>query len=458
MEAVLRAALEATGAERAFVVVADGPDGKPRVAFGLSLRSDGLRQPSRTLLQRALAEPRPFLRPHADLAAELEVGHSVRALELRCVLAAPVAWRPPGRAALVLDSRLAPGLSNRVLPPLLEGFAGLASLLAPHLEGLQAPAPLSARRPETTELVGRSPAFLQAMEEARRVAPSVLPVLVIGESGSGKEGFARTVHRLSPRSRAPFLAVNCAAFPDTLLESELFGAVRGAYTGSDRDRPGLFRLAHGGTLFLDEVGDMSPAMQAKLLRVLQDGRVRAVGAESEVSADVRIVAATHRDLAARVAAERFRADLYYRLAVATVRVPPLRERAGDIPLLAAHLARGLETRTGSGPARLAEATIRRLEAHPWPGNVRELETVLARAMLRARGELLEPRHLDLPPTSAPPEQRTVAGPLERSMIESAVAESGGNLARAAARIGWSRQKLYRRMGALGIPRPPRLRD
>jgi sigma-54-dependent transcriptional regulator len=243
------------------------------------------------------------------------------------------------------------------------------------------------------------------------------------------------------------VALNCTAVTESLLEAELFGAVRGAYTGLDRDRPGLFRQAHRGTLFLDEVGDMPAAMQAKLLRAIESGRVRAVGDVSETAVDVRIVAATHRDLRLQVERGLFRADLYYRLAVLRVDVPPLRERLDDLPTLVAELTPRLARETGCTTIRLAAESWARLCEHDWPGNVRELHATLAAALLRAAGGEIHPRHLDLPRV------RTVETGLEGEMIVSALRAAGGNIARAAARIGWTRQKLYRRMRALELRRP-----
>jgi len=242
-----------------------------------------------------------------------------------------------------------------------------------------------------------------------------------------------------------------------LLESELFGAVRGAYTGLQRDRPGLFKLADGGTLLLDEVGDMSPGMQAKLLRILQDGRVRSVGGEVEEPVDVRVVAATHQDLRSRVEEGAFRQDLYYRLAVIELHTPPLRDRSGDIPLLTRHLSSKLARRIGTGVPEWTPRAMARLEAHDWPGNVRELEAVVARAFLHADGGPIEHRHVDLPRQT--PAGAVAAGHgLEARMIEAALRQNGGVASHAAAAIGWSRQKLARRMETLGIGYPASCSD
>jgi len=287
------------------------------------------------------------------------------------------------------------------------------------------------------------------------IAPCSLPVLIAGESGVGKERTARAVHDASRRAAGPFVAINCAALTESLLESELFGATRGAYTGADRDRKGLFREAHGGTLFLDEVGDMPPGMQAKLLRTLDGGRVRAVGGSREIAVDVRIVAATHRDLEHRIERGQFRADLYYRLAVLVVQVPALRDRLDDLPQLVESMVARIGREIGGRGPQLTEDAMKRLFAYRWPGNIRQLHSVLARAAIRATGGQIEPHHLQLPIDRhrTPVKER----PLEQAMVERALLESRGSIAGAALRIGWTRQKLYRRIAALGLePQlPPR---
>jgi transcriptional regulator with GAF, ATPase, and Fis domain len=299
------------------------------------------------------------------------------------------------------------------------------------------------------EVAGRSRAMQEMLAWACRAARTRLPVLIHGETGSGKEGLARLIHESSPRRQGPFVAFNCTALPESLLESELFGCCRGAYTGSVRDRRGLFEVADGGTLLLDEVGDMPLAMQGKLLRVLQENAVRPVGAELEVSIDVRIVAATHRDLGQLVRRRHFRSDLYYRMAVLEVRVPPLRDRLEDLPLLVEALAPQLERDVGRGPLVVTPGAMERLGRHHWPGNVRELQTVLARALLRSDGAPVEPRHIERPRREQLSSDDGRDG-RERRMIVDALRDGGQTVAGAARRIGWSRQKLYRRMRALGL--------
>ncbi len=259
---------------------------------------------------------------------------------------------------------------------------------------------------EDMGLIGRSPSMIALYKDIARVAPTKTTVLVVGESGTGKELVARAIHQHSPRSNGPFIPVNCGALTETLLEAELFGHVRGAFTGAVNDRKGLWEEADGGTLFLDEIGETSPAMQVKLLRVLQEGEMRRVGASRPVQIDVRVVAATNRDLEKEVPQGRFREDLFYRLSVVTLRVPPLRERRTDIPLLAERFQRLAAERLKSGPFRCGVETIRTLAAYDWPGNVRELESAIEHAALRARGNEITAD--DLPAKLQAPEVKVAA--------------------------------------------------
>jgi two-component system response regulator PilR (NtrC family) len=412
------------------------------------------------LLRRALDRRGALVCPDLRRDAPARGAESVRSLRLRFAVAVPVPLPGRRRTVLILDSRLASRLAGSRARELARSFAGLLGLALAAEPAPRRPGPANddrepggpAAETETVELTGRSAASRDLLDWIRRVAPSELPVLVCGETGTGKEAVARTLHRSGPRRNGPFVAVNCTALSESLLEAELFGSRRGAYTGADRDRPGLFRLAHGGTLFLDEVGDTSPAMQAKLLRALQERRVRPVGGEREIPVDARILAATHRDLAGMVQNGLFRADLYHRLAVLEVRVPPLRERRRDLFPLVRDLGIRLARETGCGRPRLAACAWRALRGYSWPGNVRELHSVLARALLRARGRTILARDLDLPELPALPAAEPVdeGVDLERRMIETALRAGGGCVSDAARRIGWTRQKLYRRMQAMSI--------
>ena len=300
--------------------------------------------------------------------------------------------------------------------------------------------------------VGRSEAMLQVFKTAARVAASDATVLILGESGTGKELVARAIHAASPRAAGPFVPVDCGAIAEGLLESELFGHVRGAFTGAHAARRGLFEEAGGGTVFLDEIGDVGPGLQAQLLRALQEGTIRRVGANEAIPVDVRVVAATNKDLEGAVKAGRFREDLFYRLNVVTLRLPPLRERREDVPLLAEHFA----AKHGRGDAAVSAEARELLQRWDWPGNVRELENVIARALALnpsgvvvpadlpepLRGEAATaPRGLPLPPGFRPPLDE-----LSRRYAALVLVECGGNKTRAAEALGIDRKTLYRLLG------------
>jgi DNA-binding NtrC family response regulator len=314
--------------------------------------------------------------------------------------------------------------------------------------------------PEGLALVGHSPAIIEVMKTLARVAPSQASVLVLGETGTGKELVARTIHRFSERSTRRFVAVNCSALAEGLLESELFGHVRGAFTGAAVARPGLFREADKGTLFLDEIGDISPALQARLLRALQEHEIVPVGSETTVKIDVRVIAATHRDLTELVRQGRFREDLYYRLDVVTLRLPPLRERRQDIPLLVDHFLRTLSSRHGRGPVALDPEALRRLLAYDWPGNIRELQNVLERALLLAEQGVVGPEHLAttirptaaaLPDTPAPVTALRGLEEVEREHVIRVLAATGGNREESSRILGISRRTLTRMIQRWGLP-------
>jgi two-component system response regulator HydG len=299
-------------------------------------------------------------------------------------------------------------------------------------------------------LVGASPAMLRTLDLARRVARVDSTVLITGESGVGKERIARFIHDESARTAGPFLAINCAAVPETLLESELFGHARGSFTGASQDRAGLFEAANGGTLLLDEIGDVPPAMQVKLLRVLQEREVRRVGENRVRTINVRVLAATNRDLLADVHGARFRQDLYYRLRVLEVAVPPLRERREDVLPLARQLLAGVARRFGKKAPTLTPDAANVLLRYAWPGNVRELENALERAVALARSDRIGVDDLPLEVGAAPPalhvagEMRTLAA-VERDYIAAALRASGGNRAKTAERLGIGVATLYRKL-------------
>jgi len=293
-------------------------------------------------------------------------------------------------------------------------------------------------------LVGRSPAIERVGAKVERLAPSSAPVHVVGETGTGKELVARALHARSRRARAAFVPVNAASLGEELLEATLFGHARGAFTGAVADRQGLVAAADGGTLFLDEVADLSPRAQAKLLRFLQDGEYCRLGEVRPRRADVRVVSATNVSLSERVAAARFRRDLDFRLRVFELALPPLRERAGDVRLLARHLATRLAGEEARPLPRLDETLLRRLETYDWPGNVRELETVMRRIVLG------EPDGLPEAGCARPRRLCEARDGLERQLVERALSDAGGCRAEAARRLGISRQGLWLKRRRLGL--------
>ena len=310
----------------------------------------------------------------------------------------------------------------------------------------------------TERLIGKSECMRQVFKQVGLAAGTEASVLILGETGTGKEEVARALHRNSQRAHGPFVAVNCAAIPPDLMESELFGHIKGAFTGAVADRKGYLRQAEGGTLFLDEIGDMPPALQAKILRVLEAREFSPVGAQTVLSLDARIIAATHRDLPAAVRNGQFREDLWYRLQVMPISLPPLRERGEDLLMLAQHFlaseARGLAK-------RLTAEAVEKLAQHDWPGNIRELRNTIARAVIMSHHEWVEAEHISFTPRPQALEMsgwsQTSSGTLaealqklEREMIMNALRESGDNRSQAARKLGLSRQQLYRKLEEHGL--------
>jgi DNA-binding NtrC family response regulator len=306
------------------------------------------------------------------------------------------------------------------------------------------------------ELIGRTSGMIAVYNQIARAADSVVPVLIVGESGTGKELVARALHRNSQRAGRPFVAINCGALTETLLESELFGHTRGAFTGAVADTKGIFEQAQGGTVFLDEIGETSAALQVKLLRVLEEGEVRPVGGSRPIKVDNRVVAATNRDLERAVAEQQFRPDLYYRLSVIVVRLPPLRERRDDIPLLIAAFLKSACKRIGR-EIELSSGAVDVLLAYDWPGNVRQLENTVERITLFSRGSVVGPD--DIPAVLQNVRRDTPAGlfedlpsleELERRYLEHVLHAVGRNRTRAADVLGIDRRTLYRMAERFGI--------
>jgi DNA-binding NtrC family response regulator len=318
-------------------------------------------------------------------------------------------------------------------------------------------------------IIGEAAGIVEATRQVQKAAPTDATVLLLGESGTGKELFARAVHQLSPRKNGPFVAINCAAIPETLLENELFGHEKGAFTGATSTKQGRVEMADRGTLFLDEIGDLGAALQAKLLRVLQDRTFERVGGTKTLKVDTRIVAATNRDLKRAVADRRFREDLYFRLAVVPIEIPPLRDRDSDLPALAEHFLETFRRELVRDGLRFSEAAMEAIRGHRWPGNVRELENAIERAAILAEGDFIEPRHLALVPAAVmeagdldaishlfdlsggfDAASSRVRDHVERALIVKALEEARGNKARAAELLAVNYKRLLGRIKELGI--------
>lgn len=351
---------------------------------------------------------------------------------------------------------VASALRNAAVVPVVTAPAQASADLRAH----QAPDAQAA----LDQIVGPSAAMVEVRHKIQRVAPSMAPVLVLGESDTGKELVARALHACSHRADGPFVAVNCSAIPDTLIEAEFFGVRKGAYTGATADREGYFKAAEGGTLFLDEIGDLPLAMQAKLLRAIQERRVRPLGGTQEENTDVRIVSATHRDLAQAVSEGRFRQDLYYRLNVIELRIPPLRARPEDLADLSQVILKRVAARNGEAQApTLTREAIEHLQSYAFPGNVRELENILERASALHPGTRLGPEQLDMPNPAPSPAESALAGlpgndgtsaespaPLERNELERLLNKNRWNQSRTARELGWTLAKLRYWMQRMGL--------
>jgi transcriptional regulator with GAF, ATPase, and Fis domain len=484
-EIILDAAIELSGAERGYLVIKD-IDGVPRVRAGRGLSQEDIDRGelalSRSIVARVLGSGRALATMDAAADERLSGAASVHALSLRSVVAVPLRVRGEIAGALYLEDRLRPFAFGELELSLLSDLADLAAIALDSAQLLRgqrrAARRLSvlrarlARRVEVQALeleslrrsqregasehagiVGHSRGMQRVLSLVAKVARSEVPILICGESGTGKELIARAIHDAGPDKDAPFVSENCGAIPEPLLESALFGHVRGAFTGADRRRLGLFEVADGGTLFLDEIGEMSVAMQARLLRVLQDGEVRPVGSEQARRVRVRVLCATHRDLPAMVAEGRFREDLYYRLAVVTLALPALRERPEDIAPL---IARFVEKYAHGRKVEIDRRALSALGRHPWPGNVRQLENEIRRALVLADDvielEHLSPGLIELGAAASPDplDMRAQVDQLERRLIRQALDASAGNQTRAARMLGISRyglQKMLRRLDA-----------
>ncbi|WP_437782745.1 sigma 54-interacting transcriptional regulator [Sorangium sp. So ce1097] len=505
-EEVLRlamdAAIELTGAERGFVILASpsppssAADGRPRVKLEVAVARNLDRERvgksqlkfSHGIAKRVVERGEAVLTVDALADERFRGNASVHGLRLRSIVCVPIRAHGAVLGAVYLDNRFQRGKFAEGDADLLGAFADqiavalhngrlmaelrdrtraleeeqrrVAELMrsqADEIERLSHELERSradARR-DFPEIAGRSAPMRAVLALCERVAESDVTVTVTGESGTGKELVARAIHAGGPRRDGPFVAVNCAALPEALLESELFGHVKGAFTGAVRDHGGLFLAARGGTLFLDELGEVPVAVQAKLLRALQERSIRPVGSDRSVPVpDVRVVCATNRELREEVARGRFREDLYYRVSVIEIRLPPLRERPDDIPAIAQAIVEKLAARHGRPAFRLSRGALRRLSSYGWPGNVRQLENVLARACVLAPGPEIGPADIQLPPAAPPPRGRSRAEfrGAEEERIRAALELCRWNVCEVSRGLGIPRTTLYRKLAQYGLLR------
>jgi serine/threonine-protein kinase PknK len=490
-------AVELTGAERGLLLLEPDDGGELAVAVARNVDRAALDTAhfrfSRSIAEQAIRTAEAVLTVDAQSDDRFRTNASVHAMRLRSVIAVPIRSPDGVLGALYLDNRYARARFDDADTDLLLAFADQVALALRNARLVEAlrrrQGELDAERGRVEELargqaleivrlneevrmrqevlehrfdyssiIGRAPSLQAVFSVLDRVIDSPLSVLVGGESGTGKELVARAVHYGSSRKAGPFVGINCAALPAALLESELFGHAKGAFTGADRDRPGLVVAARGGTLFLDELGELPPDMQAKLLRVLQEKEVRPVGSATTVAVDFRLVCATNRDLRAEVAAGRFREDLFYRIGVVEVRMPSLRERSSDLPELATHFAARAAQQLGKPVPRVTAGALRKLAQHAWPGNVRELENVITKAVVLSDGEEIRASDVDLGRADAArrgPRRTSGRAHGERAFIVAALEQTGWNAVRAARDLGMPRATFYRRLKALGLARPPK---
>ncbi|MFK7741674.1 MAG: sigma 54-interacting transcriptional regulator [Planctomycetota bacterium] len=478
------------GAERGFLVARTEQAPGVRVEVARSLDQEPVQRPERkvsmTILQRVLEEGDGIYSDDAQLD-DLSAAQSVADMKLRSVLCMPLRAGARVLGVLYLDHRFQSGAFGEADLPWLSAFADQAAIVlhlhdllaenraqaqqlaeqneslratvAAQAEALADDSPTPGReqlRHAMPAVVGHSPALLRVLHVLDRVAQTELSVLLTGESGTGKEVAARAVHDASARRSGPFVGVNCAAIQGELLQSELFGHEKGAFTGADRDRQGLLRHASGGTLFLDEVTEMDLELQAKLLRVLEERRVRPVGSDRDESVDVRVVSACNRDPRAAIADGRLREDLYFRLAVATVHLPPLRARGGDVVELAVAFLAQIAAREQVAVPELPADFATALRARSWPGNVRQLRNELERAWALADGGVLRPESLSPEEAdglgageslSSSPEAPLELAQLEQWAIDRALERAAGNKAEAARLLGIGRRTLYDKLAA-----------
>ena len=470
LSSAVRAAVEATGAERGMVLLLD-EHGAPRISADEGVDPETAQDAeriSRGILEQASRSGEPVITLDARMDPRFSDRESVRIYGIRSVMCVPLRVRDRTIGMVYLDHRGAGGVFHPDDGPF---YRALADQLALAVENARLHEQLKQEVVHLREEVGAQYRFDRILGKSKRmrevfrtleqVIPTSVTVLLRGESGTGKELVARAIHYNGPRKEKRFVAQNCAALPESLLESELFGYRKGAFTGAAQDKKGLFEVADGGTLFLDEIVDMSPGLQSRLLRVLEEGCIRRLGETEPRPVDVRVISATNRDLEKELKEGRFRKDLYYRLNVVGIELPPLRERIEDIPLLAAHFLKRFSKEMDKPIQGFRRDAMDRLLTYPWPGNVRELEHMVERAVVLGRGDVVRVEDLPGPlrgETSTLldvgiPEGRSfqeAKAEFEKAFLERVLRTHRGNITRAAQVVGLDRANLYGKIRKHGI--------
>jgi len=455
LDAFLGAILDVTGAQKGMLVLLED-DGRPRIAAARHV-SDPAFSPtldvlSDSILTKVIESRRPLVVSDAMNDAVFSRSESVMRLQLSSVMVAPLVFRGQLLGVVHLGNDDVVNLFDDSSLDVLTVFAGQAAVLLHNalvldelkLDRERLEAELEGKR--FGDLVGSSASLREIFRRVERVAPTDVSVLITGETGTGKELVAREIHRRSNRASGPFVVVNCGAIPENLLESELFGHTKGAFTGAVASRAGRFQQAEGGTLFLDEIGEMPIHLQVKLLRALQERVVQRVGAERPEAVDIRIVAATHRDLPQRIREGQFREDLYYRLNVVNIHLPPLRERGEDVVMVARYILKREAEALRSPIQGFTPDAIAAIRAYRWPGNVRQLENRIKKALVLSDGPLIDARDLDLEPGGADPELKPLAVAREefsRRYVLEALEKHGGNRTQTAAALGVDPRTVFR---------------
>ncbi len=453
LKSILHIAMEAVGAERGFILMLDKGKLSLRIAQNISENQlSDLGEISHSVLEQVMENGEPVICFDALTDKRFQDAKSIRIQRIQSIAAVPLTIKTRPIGAIYLDSiQRRAGFKTESLP-FITAFAHQAAIAIENSElyaklreeNLQLKKQIQ-QAYSFKEIIGRSPAMKQVFELMESIIDSDVTVLISGESGTGKELVARALHCNGPRKDKPFMAMFCGALPENLLESELFGHKKGAFTGATSDKKGLFEAADGGSFFLDEIGDLSPKIQTELLRVIQEGEIKRVGENQVRYVDVRIMAASNKNLEELVKEGHFREDLYYRLNVIKLQLPPLREREGDVPLLAHYFLDKYAAKSKKQVSGFSPAAMKCLTNYHWPGNIRELENTIERAILLSKDLFIQPENLQLPETGIQLPEKMSLKDFEKQVVQKTLTENDNNISKTAEQLGVSRRWLHYRL-------------